>query len=350
MEDLISIIVPVYNVENVLVYCVNSIINQTYKNIEIILVDDGSTDNSYTICDETALKDKRVKVVHKKNGGQSDARNKGLNIAKGKYISFVDSDDYLYPTFYEELYVSLRKCEADISECDFLRIDIKDIDKSKEIIETKNRKQNYLEEIYDNKQALKLLYGSRLDPYVKKVVVWNKLYKRELFKKIRFPIEKLHEDEYTMYKILYESNKIISTNKILYGYIQTKGSIMRKELTQKRIDDNLDAYLKSSEFFKQLNERELEMKSRRRYLENCIELVGKITKNDNENKESQILQLSNLYKIHYEAYINLIKENTKDEREHEIIKVIDGAYKSIQTEGKIDSQYWNVLGEIINKK
>ena len=116
-NDLISVIIPIYNVEKFLSFCIDSIVNQTYKNLEIILVDDGSTDNSGKICDEYALKDNRIKVMHKQNGGVSSARNVGLNIAKGKYIGFVDSDDYVENDMFEILHNLIIKNNVDISCC-----------------------------------------------------------------------------------------------------------------------------------------------------------------------------------------------------------------------------------------
>lgn len=121
-EDLISIIVPVYKVENYLSKCLDSMICQTYKNIEIILVDDGSPDNSGKICDDYAKKDSRIKVIHKENGGLSDARNAGLKIATGKYIGFVDSDDYISVEMYEKLYNQAKKEDADIACCNYYRV------------------------------------------------------------------------------------------------------------------------------------------------------------------------------------------------------------------------------------
>jgi len=203
--------------------------------------------------------------------------------------------------------------------------------------------------VQTNIEALKLLYGPRLAPYLKKVVVWNKIYRKEIFDNIRFPLGKLHEDEYTTYKILYTANKIVSTSEILHGYMQTQNSIMRQEIKQKRIDDNLDAYIKSSEFFKELGKTEIEMKSRRRYLENCIELAGKVIKGNGENKDKQVKQISDLYKENYELYIEKIKENKKDERETEIINLLDDAYKNMKEVQTLKECYWDLLEKIINK-
>ena len=349
LDEKISVIIPVYNVERYIEYCLESVINQTYKNLQIILIDDGSTDKSGEICDKYALLDNRIEVIHKENAGLADARNKGLEKAKGKYIAFLDSDDYIYPTFYKSLYKLTKEYAADIGECEFLRINIEEKEKAKEIIEKVNENKSIIERVCTNIEALKLLYGPRLNPYLKKVVVWNKIYKKELFKNIRFPVGKLHEDEYTTFKILYSAKKIITTNRVLHGYMQTKNSIMRQEIKQKRIDDNLDAYIKSSEYFRDLNETEIEMLSRRRYLENCIELAGKIIKGNGKNKDKQVSEITDLYKSNYELYIKNIKGNKIDKREDEIIKLLDDAYKNLKNNKLITENYWDLLEKIINK-
>ncbi len=348
-EKLISVIVPVYNVEKYLVYCLDSILAQTYNNLQIILVDDGSTDSSGKICDEYKLKDVRIQVIHKANGGLSDARNTGMKQAKGEYISFIDSDDYIYPTFYKELVNNLQKYDADISQCQFLRIDIKEVGNFKTIIECENDKIKETIITKNNIEALNELYGPRLFPYVQKVVVWNKIYKKEVLSNIEFPLGKLHEDEYTTHKILYKMNKMVYTNKCLYGYIQTKNSIIRQEIKQKRIDDNLDAYIKSSEFFEKHSEKQIEMQSKRRYLENCIELAGKVLKGNSEYKRSQIIQITNLYKENYYPYIQDIKKFSKDEREIEIINLLENAMDYINKFGTLNEKFWEELEKIINK-
>lgn len=348
-KELISVIVPVYNVENYLRYSINSILNQTYKNLEIILVNDGSTDKSGEICNEYKEIDDRIKVIHKQNGGLADVRNTGITNANGMYIGFVDSDDYIHPSFFEELYNMVTGNNADIAECDFIRINIDDVDNSKNIIEAENAKKEIVTNTETNNEALELLYGPRLKPYIKKVVVWNKLYKKQLFDNIKFPVGRLHEDEFTTFKVLNNAKTIISTNKIFHGYIQTKNSIMRKEIKQKRITDNLEAYIESSEYFKEHNNINIEMKSRRRYLENCIELSGKVLKENSQDKESKLYNITKSYKTNYDKFIEDIVNNNQDERTNEIIVLLKEAYNSLDKKSFIDSKYWEDLEEIINK-
>lgn len=178
MKELISVIIPVYNVEKYLNKSIESVIKQTYKELEIILVDDGSTDSSGKICDEFAQKDDRIKVIHKKNGGLSDARNAGISEAKGKYLGFIDSDDYIDKNFYEILYNVLKKYNSDISICKH-RETYTDYEENTSKLEIK-------EQVFNTEQALKelLLFGE-VNNYA-----WNKLYKKELFNEINYPVGK----------------------------------------------------------------------------------------------------------------------------------------------------------------
>ncbi len=214
MNDLISIIVPVYNVEKYLDRCVESIVNQTYTNLEIILVDDGSPDNCPAICDEWSKKDNRIKVIHKENGGLSDARNIGLAVAAGDYIAFVDSDDWIHSDYIKILYSSLIKNNADISVCD---INIVDDNSDIPIIN-----EQHTTKIFDNASAMKsLVQGVEFASNV-----WNKLYSVELLKNEYFKVGKYHEDEFFSYRIISKINSAVYNNIKLYYYYQRSGSIM----------------------------------------------------------------------------------------------------------------------------
>ena len=241
-KDLISVIVPVYKVEEYLNRCVDSIINQTYKNLEIILVDDGSPDNCGKICDDYAKHDKRIKVIHKKNGGLSDARNAGLDIAKGKYIGFVDSDDYISENMYEILYKELVKNKADISICKYIYF--------KNIIPEFTT--DYEITSYTNIEAILELIKikqRKIQDYA-----WNKLYKRKLFKKIRYPKNFVFEDIGTTYLLFYEAKKIINIDCILYAYYDNSNSITSNK-NPKNISDIIEMTTQRSKFLlKNFNE------------------------------------------------------------------------------------------------
>lgn len=217
-NPLISIIIPVYKVEPYLRRCVDSVINQTYTNLEIILVDDGSPDDCPQICDEYAARDKRIIVIHKKNGGLSDARNAGLDICKGEYISFVDSDDWIRKDYAETLVDIARKEQADIIVGKF-----KKIFDEKNYIESEQIKYHYSIEVLNNRQSIEKLFGNDCIFFG---IACGKLYSETLLKTIRFPTEVLHEDDYTLYKILYSSKKTIFIDCPLYFYFQRKTSIM----------------------------------------------------------------------------------------------------------------------------
>lgn len=207
----ISIIVPVYKTEKYLDRCIESIVNQTYKNIEIILVDDGSPDNCPKMCDDWANRDDRIKVVHKENGGLSDARNKGLESATGDYIGFVDSDDVISEKMYETLLVLIEKNDCEISKCDFYRFN--EGDNPKYTIKEKSN-------IINSDEMLKNVLLDKMGNYV-----CNKLFKKELFDDISFENNVAYEDMFIFYKLVLKSNKIAVTNSELYGYMQRKDSI-----------------------------------------------------------------------------------------------------------------------------
>lgn len=213
MEKLISIIVPVYNVEKYLEKCVNSIINQTYNNIEIILVDDGSKDNSGQICEQLKGKDNRIKVIHKENGGLSDARNAGLKIAKGEYIGFVDSDDYIAEDMFETLYNLNKKYNSEISIVSYYEI------YNGKVISVRNTKK--LEELNKIEAIKELLIDTKIQSYA-----WNKLFKRELFDNIEFPTNKNFEDMATTLLLFEKANKVVLLEEPKYYYVRRDNSII----------------------------------------------------------------------------------------------------------------------------
>ena len=228
-EELISIIIPVYKVENYLEKCVDSVINQTYKNLEIILIDDGSPDNSGAICDEYAKKDSRIKVIHKKNGGLSDARNAGLKVVTGKYIGFVDSDDYIEKDMFETMYKLAKMYQAEISIVSYAEW------KNGKILNDMNSGELNL---YNKVEAIKeLLIDSKIQSYM-----WNKLFKNELFEDIEFPVGKNFEDIATTLKIFEKCNKIVRMETAKYNYIRRDDSIIGNR-SYKTYNDYLDVIL-----------------------------------------------------------------------------------------------------------
>ena len=207
-NDLISIIVPVYKVEEFLEECLDSILAQTYTNLEIILVDDGSPDNCGKICDEYVSKDSRIKVIHQDNGGLSSARNAGLDIAIGEYIGFVDSDDYIESNFFEELYKSITENDSDLAICGVKKIGME------------NRSDFYGNKCLKQTEYLKELLAENIKSYT-----WNKLYKAFLFKNIRFPVGELFEDIKIMHLIGEKTSSVSLTDNTFYNYRIRQNSI-----------------------------------------------------------------------------------------------------------------------------
>ena len=223
--DLISVIVPVYKVEKYLYKCVDSILAQTYTNLEIILVDDGSPDNCGKICDEYAVKDSRIIVIHQPNGGLSAARNAGLDIATGDFIGFVDSDDYIAPDMYEKLYNALKENDADLSICNFVYVDSNGNDL--------NLYPPYSAKLYKGREIMHLFSERN---YVCFVTVWNRLYRKQLFDNLRFEIGKTNEDEFIAHKIFYRCNTIVFTENTFYYYLKREDSIMGSSVAINRSD------------------------------------------------------------------------------------------------------------------
>ena len=224
-QPLVSVIVPVYKVEPYLDRCVQSIVDQTYTNLQIILVDDGSPDSCPQMCDEWAKKDSRICVIHKDNGGLSDARNAGMAVAKGEYIAFVDSDDWLEKDFLLLLYQALKSAQADIAECGVLLCDEKG---NMLRCRASEEEQLTLEKI----EALRRLV---LEDGVYQTV-WNKLYRRSVIGNVRFETDRVHEDEFWTYRVFENSGKVAVLNRPLYRYLQRTGSIMGVGYSLKRLD------------------------------------------------------------------------------------------------------------------
>ena len=213
-SDKVSVIVPIYKVEKYLDKCVESIVNQTYDNLEILLIDDGSPDNCPKMCDEWAKKDKRIKVFHKKNGGLSDARNFGLKCACGDYIYFIDSDDYINEEMIATLYNDLIETHSDMSCVNYLKVTEDD--------------ENIKVDLTPKREILSPLEAHQLSFSTTKFgnYAWNKLYKKELFNNIQFPVSKKMEDLAIMYLLIDECKQICFNDIPLYFYVQRAGSIL----------------------------------------------------------------------------------------------------------------------------
>lgn len=254
----ISIIVPVYKVEAYLEKCILSLINQTYHEIEILLIDDGSPDRSGAICDEYALKDDRIKVVHKPNAGQAIARNTGIEIATGDYLAFVDSDDFLHPEMCGFLLRNLEEGGADIAICAFKMVyDHADV----------SDHTSYKTQLFTNIEALDLFFTFSA---INMTVVWNKLYKKSLFDELRFPVDSIREDEAISYQLIYNSGKISITNRLMYFYFQRDDSFVHVKDARKELC-LADTFEERLRFFADKNLGDIHLLALKRY---CLWLLA----------------------------------------------------------------------------
>ena len=223
-QEKISVIVPVYKVEAFLNRCVQSIVNQSYKNLEIILVDDGSPDNCPTMCDAWAKKDSRIKVIHKKNGGLSDARNTGMAIATGELMGFVDSDDWIALDMYQHLHDRMAADNSDIAACGV------------EMVWEDGMPSRILTRsgccVLNQEEAMRAI----IEESWLKQPVWYKLYTTELVRQILFPVGKYHEDVFWSYQAVAKAKKVSISDRVGYYYFQRSGSIMGKGYSLKRLD------------------------------------------------------------------------------------------------------------------
>lgn len=274
MKDMISVIVPVYKVEDYLERCITSIVDQTYKNLEIILIDDGSPDHCGEICDGWSRKDDRIKVIHKENGGLSDARNAGMKIATGEYTAFVDSDDWIHKDMLKVLLEVQEETKGDIVECKaqicFNKEDDMEIGNLSEIDIS----------IFNTEKSLQNL----INEHPLHQTVWNKLYRTEVIKDILFPYGKYHEDEFWTYQVFARAEKVAYVDIPLYYYFQRQDSIMGQALSLKRLDA-LEGRFHRYQFI-QNNYPELELSAKKNLFFICVYYCQKAL----VSKENDVIQ------------------------------------------------------------
>ncbi|MBQ3559395.1 MAG: glycosyltransferase family 2 protein [Agathobacter sp.] len=250
--NLISIIVPIYKVEAYLERCVNSLKNQSYKNIEIILVDDGSPDRCPELCDELAKTDSRIRVLHKENGGLSSARNAGIDVAKGEYIVFVDSDDYIAENMLEKMHQRIVADRTDMCICDFCFVN-----EEGKSIEVPESQFPFKDAVYKREDILKVVCSASGLPNEWRIVpAWNKMYHKDVLKYCRFEEGRLHEDEFAIHHFVYACKKISMVSDKLYYYVQREKSIMNSTFSVKRFDAAI-AFQQRYLFLKEKKETDL---------------------------------------------------------------------------------------------
>lgn len=331
--DLISIIVPIYKVEEYLEECIQSLVVQTYENLEIILVDDGSTDSCGEICDRWAKKDQRICVIHKENGGLSDARNAGMKVAKGEWIGFVDSDDVIHPKMYETLLTMMKKTNSDIGCCNLTRdlhscrIDCISVENSMEDIH-ENTQLLYKndasgikvhdrlrlfdkQKCQDEKKWQQFSSVEALESLLRQetitVTVWNKLYKKETIGGLEFPKGKYHEDEFWTYLVLNRAKRVVYTDMPYYGYRERGESITTQKYTSRHLDF-LDGRSKRLEYmekhypqFKGLERTNLRFECIRSMQLCLIHMEG----DELKNCRKRVYKIVKRYPLKYKDYKNL---------------------------------------------
>lgn len=279
MHELITVIIPIYKVEEYLDECVTSVVNQTFTNLEIILVDDGSPDNCPQMCDEWAKRDSRIKVIHKTNGGLSDARNAGIEISTGAYIAFVDSDDFIKVDMIEKLYAALNRENADIAACGILTCE-----------GDKQTAWGCKDMVGTPEQIYALLYNDTAYP----VSALDKLYKHSCWESLRFPVGKTCEDAFTTYQLIHNTQRIVMIPEALYCYRIRPGSIMTSTFSLKKMDEEA-AWRCNYEFMEQ-RYPQCRKNAFDFYLQRVNGLVHSMNEEDRRNFAEQYQFLRNILK------------------------------------------------------
>jgi glycosyltransferases involved in cell wall biogenesis len=273
--DKICIIVPVYNVERYVKKCIASILAQSYTNIEVIIVNDGSTDNSLGLCIECSKQDKRVRVVSKKNGGLSDARNYGMQFCTCELITFIDSDDFVSRDYIKNLYELMQKYQADIACTNYIRFydncDVTAVNKK------------IFEKVFDSQGAIKdVLYQKNIANSA-----WGKIYKFSLFEDIIFPKGRLCEDLGTFYKLFRKASIIVYSSIQDYYYLQRKTSIMGSEFTENK----LDSLYFANEIYNEFLKTKIKKSAEARICAECVSLLKQIPKDNKKMRRRIIAEL-----------------------------------------------------------
>ena len=277
----ISIIIPAYNVENYIEKCINSVLQQTYNNIEIIIVDDGSTDSTGKICDKYKSEYVNIQVIHQKNAGLPAARNTGLNFATGDYIGFIDSDDYIYEDMYEVLVDNITKMNADIAMVQFCY----------EVNGEKVYKPSTDEvEVFNTSEAIiELIKDKKIHNFA-----WNKLYNAELWKKHKFKEGRVYEDFEVMYKVFLDCKKIVYIDSIKYVYVQRENSIMHKPISQYSLD-RLNAVMERYNYIKTTQNKDLQFYNSYALAVNMIVIYRSISLYDYDDIYDEFMKYFELF-------------------------------------------------------
>lgn len=287
MKPTISVIIPVYNVEAYLSKCIDSVRNQTYRNLEILLVNDGSTDYCESICERYAALDARIKVIHKENGGLSDARNAGIEAARGEFLGFVDSDDWIDEDMYELLYNLISEYEADIAICRIREVS------GKEIIDGSTN-----DLVVCNGAEALMFMATQKNDYRFNHTVTNKLIRKELIQDARFPVGTLVEDIYFTPPLMYASKRCVYRDEAKYNYLTDRhDSIMNAEVTDKMICDELNGYQELELFLSSKGIHDGIDHIRTAFLGRLLNFHYEVKNSSLQNKEELLAALEELFQL-----------------------------------------------------
>lgn len=277
METAISVIVPIYRVEKFLPQCIESVLNQTFTDFELILVDDGSPDRCPAICDEAAERDARVRVIHQANAGLSAARNAGIEAAHGAWLSFVDSDDYIAPHFCEKLYQTAQRTNADCVMCS-----VQNVDESGKLIDS--ALMRVADEVKTGREVLRKIGRDDVTPYL---TAWNKLYRRKLFNTLRYPAGRQNEDVFVFAELFCQVQRAVCVAEPLYFYRKRIGSIMNSVVTLRNLDE-MWAYVNCFEHLQQDDEESILKETEKRVFAKLTGVYYRVTEEDRySNKMKQ---------------------------------------------------------------
>lgn len=299
MKHLVSVIVPIYNIEKYIEKCLTSIMNQSYSNIEILLVNDGSTDNSMEVCERKRENDDRIKIINQKNGGLSSARNAGIREAKGEYYVFIDGDDYVHPEFIERLLQGIYKSKADIAACG-----INIVDENGKKISTLATGADYkLSNPFNNEtlqsvEVEKRYYKNRKYGFWY-VVAWNKIYKAGIFSELKYDEGKVYEDEFLFHSLIRNSKKIHFITEKLYYYVQRGNGITSVKKDNERFHFLTEIYDRRMECYQIENNTELKIICSEKYLRQIVSKFYLLDDQQKKEIKKKYRQIINSIDVHY---------------------------------------------------
>ena len=309
--DLISVIVPAYNIADYVERGINSVRNQTYRHLEIIVVDDGSTDDTGAICDRIASEDKRVQVIHKENGGLAEARNVGMEKATGAYIAFVDGDDWIDSAMYEEMLGALQEQHANLAVCRYRQV-------YKTHTDDRSADRAIL---FEGQEALQY-YVQETEEYAIQNAAWNKLYKKELISNLAFPVGKWYEDILFATTVLSRVNRCVYLDTAYYNYIiDREGSIMNAQLNSRMFTDLIPAYCEKTKLLKELGRQDLADTHDYFIYKRLLQFYSRLEKSDIPERTAFMERIAQIIRENQGDYTRVYACPVADSRDYKKMKL-----------------------------